>query len=147
MGRKPSQVEGIYERKEGSGFWYARFRVDGKLTRKAFGRDRAKAVAYVEMSRTGRRSGDRVVVPTPKASRKVAEEQTTGVLLDELCTGLLNHIQSRPNVYKDQLNPPSRIERIREAFGHREAASLKPYEIGDWLEPVQGDVLCRVQVW
>jgi integrase len=134
MGRKPSQVEGIYERKEGSGFWYARFRVGGKLTRKSFGRDRAKAVAYVEKSRTGRRSGDRAAIPTATVADSVADELASGVLLDELCTGLLNHIQSRPNVYKDQLNPPCRIERIRKAFGHRQAASLKPYEISDWLE-------------
>ena len=41
--------------------WYARYRQDGKLVRKAFGRDRSAAVAYVEKVRTLKRSGEGVV--------------------------------------------------------------------------------------
>jgi len=56
------------------------------------------------------------------------------VLVGELCDDLLRHIQSRPNVYKDQRNPPYRIGLIKKHFGHRPAASVRPYEISDWLD-------------
>jgi hypothetical protein len=52
MPRKAVPVEGVYEREEGSGLWYARFRVNGKLVRKSFGRNRPGAVRYVEKART-----------------------------------------------------------------------------------------------
>lgn len=55
MARKPAPVEGVYER--GSGIWYARYRMNGKLVRKSFGSDRNAAVAYVEKARTLKRSG------------------------------------------------------------------------------------------
>jgi integrase len=58
----------------------------------------------------------------------------SGVLVSELCDDLLRHIQSKPNVYKDQRNPPYRIGLIREKFGDRIAASIRPYEISDWLD-------------
>ncbi len=35
MLRKALPVEGVYEREEGSGFWYARFKINGKLVRKS----------------------------------------------------------------------------------------------------------------
>jgi hypothetical protein len=56
------------------------------------------------------------------------------VLVAELCDDLLRHIQSKPNVYKDQRNPPYRIGLIRAKFGDRPAASIRPYEIADWLD-------------
>ena len=37
-------------------------------------------------------------------------------------------------LYKDQRNPPYRIGRIKQDFGHRPAASIRPYEISDWLD-------------
>lgn len=46
--------------------------------------------------------------------------------------GLLKQIQSRPEEYKDQLNPPHRIGVINEAFGKRPAAGIKAHEISDW---------------
>ena len=50
---------------------------------------------------------------------------TSSVLLSELCDDLLRHIQSKPNVYKDQRNPPFWIGLIREKFGDRAAASIR----------------------
>jgi len=66
MPRKVIPVEGIYEREEGSGLWYARFKINGKLVRKSFGRNRAAAVNYVEKARTLRRSGEGIVPDTAK---------------------------------------------------------------------------------
>jgi integrase len=37
-------------------------------------------------------------------------------------------------VYKDQRNPPYRIGLIKAQFGERPAASIRPYEISDWLD-------------
>jgi integrase len=56
------------------------------------------------------------------------------VLIAELCDDLLRHIQSKPNVYKDQRNPPYRIGMIKKVFGDRPATSIRPYEIADWLD-------------
>ena len=46
---------------------------------------------------------------------KVAADQ--GVTLGELCDGLLTQIRDNPEEYRDQLNPPFRIGRIKKAFG------------------------------
>ncbi len=45
----------------------------------------------------------------------------------------ITHIQSRPDLFRDQKNPAHRVELIREAFGHREASTIRPWEIEDWL--------------
>jgi integrase len=136
MARKPAPVVGVYERVAGSGVWHARYRQKGKLVRKSFGRDRAAAVAYVEKARTLKRSGEGIVPSTAKLPvRTLAETVVAGneVLLSELCDGLLKHIKAKPKKYKDQRNPPQRVARICEKFGHRPAASIKPYEISEWL--------------
>jgi len=137
--RPPAPVKGVYQRKDDpSGNWYARFRIDGKLVKKSFGRDRAAAVEYIEKTRTLRRTGEGHVPRTAKGTLKTAREMktrsTSGLLVAELCDDLLRHIQSKPNVYKDQRNPPYRIGLIREKFGDRIAASIRQYEIADWLD-------------
>ena len=140
MPRKAMPVEGVYEREPGSGFWYARFRVNGKLVRKSFGRDRAKAIRYVEKARTVRHTGEGVVPDTAKrAVLTIPELEVLGgaVTINELCDDYLSYIQSRPDLYKDQKNPPQRLELIRAAFGSRPAASLRPWEIEDWLSKIE----------
>jgi integrase len=137
MAKQAAQVEGVYERVPGSGIWHARYRQDGKLVRKSFGRNRAAAISYVEKARTLKRSGEGWVPSTAKASPKTKAEMevsTSIVTISELCDDLLRHIQSKPQVYKDQRNPPFRINLIRKHFGHRPASSVKPFEIMDWLE-------------
>ena len=143
MPRPPAPVKGVYQREDDpSGNWYARFRIDGKLVKKSFGRDRTAAIEYVEKARTLRRTGEGHVPKSAKGTPKTAREMeaTVGmpsVLLSELCDDLLRHIQSKPNVYKDQRNPPFRIGLIREKFGDRPAASIRPYEIADWLDSLK----------
>ena len=139
MPRPPAPVRGVFQRQDGSGNWYARFRLDGKLIKKSFGQDRSEAVAYVEKTRTLRRTGEghvpRSAKGTPKTARELeASASTSSVQVSELCDDLLRHIQSKPNVYKDQRNPPYRIGVIREKFGDRPAASIRPFEIADWLD-------------
>lgn len=140
MPRPPASVKGVYQRKDDlSGNWYARFRIDGKLVKKSFGRDRAAAIRYVEKARTLRSAGEGHVPRTAKGVPKTAKELEavaipSSVLLAELCDDLLRHIQSKPNVYKDQRNPPYRIGLIKKKFGDRPAGSIRPYEIADWLD-------------
>lgn len=141
MPRPPTPVKGVYQRDDDpSGAWYARIRVDGKLVKKSFGNDRGAAVAYVEKARTLRRSGEGHIPKNAKSMPKTAQElsatpaSASGVLVSELCDDLLAHIQSKPNLYKDQKNPPYRIGVIKKEFGHRVAANIRPYEISDWLD-------------
>jgi len=113
--------------------------MNGKLVKKSFGRDRAAAVEYVEKARTLRRTGEGFVPRNAKGIPKTAQEvqamsDHSGVLVSELCDDLLRYIQSKPSVFKDQRNPPYRIGLIREKFGQRIAASIRPYEIADWLD-------------
>ena len=127
MARKAEPVEGVYERKAGSGRWYARYWQDGKKVRKAFGRDRAAAIAYLEKARTLKRTGEGMVPSTAKkailtlAEVAAHKEAQASIPLSVLCDGLLDQIQSRPEEYKDQLNPPHRISVIKKAFGDRPA--------------------------
>jgi hypothetical protein len=53
MAKIATRVEGVYERVPGSGLWHARYRQDGKLVRKSFGRNRNAAIAYVDEGRDG----------------------------------------------------------------------------------------------
>jgi hypothetical protein len=140
MSRKVIPVEGIYEREEGSGLWYARFKINGKLVRKSFGRNRAAAVNYVEKARTLRRSGEGIVPETAKRPvLTIPELEVLGgsVTINDLCDDYLKHVQGRPDLFKDQRNPPQRLDLIRQAFGSRAAASVRPWEIEDWLTGVQ----------
>lgn len=136
----PSSSKGVYQRDDDpSGNWYARFRIDGKLVKKSLGSDRAAAIEYVEKARTLRRSGEGHIPKSARGVPKTAKEleskaQTSSVLIAELCDDLLRHIQSKPNVYKDQRNPPYRIGMIKKVFGDRPATSIRPYEIADWLD-------------
>jgi integrase len=137
MAKQAAYVEGVYERIPGSGIWHARYRQDGKLVRKSFGRNRAAAIAYVEKARTLKRTGEGWVPSTAKAAPKTKTEmELTGstVTVGELCDDLLRYIQRKPDVYKDQKNPPFRIGLIKSQFGHRPAFTIKPHEIMDWLE-------------
>jgi integrase len=136
MARKPLNVEGVYQR-SGKGSWYVRYFVNGKKVRKSFGSDRAAAVAYAEKTRTILRDGQGVVPTSAKQSVRTSAELITApdeVTLGELCDGLLKQIVSDPETYKDQNNPPTRIGRIKQEFGTRAAASIRPSEVSDWLK-------------
>jgi integrase len=146
MARPVAKVEGVYEREVGSGLWHARYRKDGKIVRKSFGRDRAAAIAWVEKARTLKREGGGDVptsaklpirsaaeVAAAEATEKAAAERAARITLSTLADGLLAQIKANPKKYKDQKNPPQRIAKIKAAFGHRPAESIATPEIADWL--------------
>ena len=127
----------MYEREQGSGLWYARYWQDGKKVRKSFGHDRDAAIAYLEKARLLKRTGEGVVPTTAKRPVLTFAEmkaEVSGVTVAVLCDLLLKFIKDNPKKYRDQQNPPRRIGLIKKVFGDRIAASIKPYEISDWLE-------------
>jgi integrase len=135
--------EGVYEKNPGSGVWYVRYRLNGRLVRKAIGKQQA-AVDYHRKVKVLIRTGEGHVPATAKGSAKTDKQLSKlpgqglgGVRLSELCDDLLAHIAARPEAYKDQVNPPQRIRAVREKFGDREAASIRPFEITDWLDSLK----------
>jgi len=56
------------------------------------------------------------------------------VTVGELGDDLKNYIAKHPAQYKDQVNPPRRLARIKAGLGDRYAAGLKPREIESWLD-------------
>lgn len=142
MARKAEHVAGVYERESGSGLWYVRYWQGKKKVRKSFGRDKAAAVAYLEKARMLQRTGEGIVPTTARkpvltmAELRVHEEARKGITLGELCDGLKAHIilrhQQNPAKYKDQKNPPARIDRIKRAFGDRAAERIESHELQEW---------------
>jgi integrase len=139
MAKKTETVEGVYEREEGSGRWYARYWQDGKKVRKSFGRDKVAAIAYLEKARLLKRTGEGVVPTTakrPVLTHAEMKAEVSGVTVGYLCDLLLRHIQNpkQAHKYKDQANPPRRLGQIKKEFGSRIASGVKAHEISDWLE-------------
>jgi site-specific recombinase XerD len=91
----------------------------------------------VEQARRVRRTGEGVL---PRSAKKEIKVIAHGVVtVDVLCAEFLEYIQTHPEEYRDQANPPRRIEEIHKAFEGREAAEIKSPEIETWLDGVQED--------
>lgn len=142
MAREAKKVTGVYEHIKGSGVWYVRYRVVGKLVRKKIG-TMAQAKNYLDKVRYVRTTGDGVVPMTAMTVVRTAKEvaadlEASGqITLGELCDELKVRIASDPEHYRDQYNPPRRIDRIKEAFGTRPAESIRPFEITNWLSELK----------
>ena len=138
MARQAKQVSGVYEKVDGSGIWYIRYRTQGKLVRKKIGTQK-QAKDYLDKLKLVRATGDGIVPVTATEPVRTVKEAADlvvvegSVLISKLCDGLLKQIQDRPREYKDQLNPPYRIGVIKTAFGDRPASSIKVSEIEDWF--------------
>jgi integrase len=135
MPRPAKRIGNVYEKNRGNGLWYVRYRVDGKLVRKAIG-SKQQALDYLDTLREQRRVGSLPLTATETilTNEQMRRAETQGILLGHLCDGLLAHIKKNPSEYKDQKNPPQRIAAIKDAFGQRQAESIKPSEIADWLD-------------
>jgi hypothetical protein len=131
------QSLGVYENDPGSGIWYARLRVNGKLVRKSIG-TKAEAIAYVEKARMIRRTGAGILPTSARyPALTIAEMEKLGckVTVAQLCDTYLAHLQEErnPNRPTDQMNPAIRIRAIHAKFGDRAAGSIHSSEIKDWL--------------
>jgi site-specific recombinase XerD len=136
MPRKPKKVVGVYEREPGN--WCGRYRSpEGKLVRKSFGPDRGAAVAWVEDARVIRRTGKLPTSAKPKKEEPAKPDAL--VTVDVLSAEFVAYVTSRPDEYRDQKNPPRRIEEIRKAFTGREASGINAPEIEEWLDGIQKD--------
>jgi integrase len=138
MARTAAPTAGVYEKNEGSGIWYVRYRLHGHLVRKKIG-SRHQAIDYLKKVRYIRASGDGAVPASAKQTARTATElkqEVSAVTVTDLCDLLLKHIQNPKfsHKYKDQANPPRRLDQIKRAFGNRFAASINAHEISDWLE-------------
>ncbi len=115
---------------------------DSKLVRKRIG-TKQQAIQQLNKVRFIRASGEGIVGKSAKQpTRSKAEIQTltdTDVTVAELADGYLAHIQdeNNPDRPQDQENPPQRLNVIKEAFGDRPAAVIKPFEVTDWLKRLQ----------
>lgn len=147
MPKKPTPVTGVYEREPGSDIWHARIRIGGKLVRKSFGRGpkgRNDAIGWVEKARTIRRTGEGVLPTSAKKPVLTTEEvkvlgDPNATTVGKLCAEFAAYVKKHPEEYRDQKNPPKRIAEIVATFGDRDAASLRPSEIEDWLDDMQED--------
>lgn len=116
--------------------------VNGKRVRKSF-TDRAEASAWLETAKGADAQKGLNSLPTGATKplltvaekRAMHEEKTNGVIPSDLCDEYLTHIQNpnNPERPKDQRNPPQRVATVKAALGDRQADSLKPLEIRDWL--------------
>jgi len=142
MARQHRAISGVYEHNPGSGIWYIRYRVNGKLVRKSIG-TKQQAIDQLNKVRFIRASGEGVVGRSAKQLTRSKVELLTlsesDVTVAELADEYLAHIQdeNNPNRPDDQENPPQRLDVIKEAFGDRPAAIIKPYEVTDWLKRLQ----------
>ena len=143
-GPERRQVHGVYWREDREA-WAARYKINGKLIRKVFGPnpvDRQGAIDWLEDARSLKRKEGAGALPVSAtepiltmAEKKVLrEEKVDRVTLGELCDDLKGHINKHPTQYKDQVNPPQRLDRIKTDLGSRPAASIKPKEIEAWLD-------------
>ena len=142
--RETGDVHGVYWREDRQA-WAARYKINGKLVRKVFGPadlDRQNAVDWLEDARSLKRKEGAASLPVSAtqpiltmAEKKVLrEEQADRVTLAELCDDLKAYIKKHPSQYKDQVNPPQRLDRIKAEIGDRQAAGMKPTDIEEWLD-------------
>lgn len=140
MPKKPKAVTGVYEKVLGSGVWYVRMRVGGKLVRKAIG-TRQQAIEYAEKARTIKRTGTGVVPATARRAAQTFEEieksktgATVGQLIDDYLHWQDRLHESNPDRLRDQDGMKQRMKVVRAALGERVAVSLKVPDIKGWLE-------------
>jgi site-specific recombinase XerD len=117
---KESKVRGVWERVPGSGVYWIRFRdADGKLRREKVGRKSA-AIDQFRKRTEERRVG-----------RKLPENlRAVGLKFGALCDDILVFSEAH---HRDQRNILGRMTRIRPDFDERQADSIKPEDIDQWL--------------
>ena len=120
MPRKSQQrVTGVWEKVPGSGVWWIRYRVDGKLRREKVGR-KGDAIALYQQRKSEVRAGKKL--PT--------NLRNAGVRFKELADAILVYSASH---HRDTKNIKIRLAKISAEFGERVAESILPQEIDAWL--------------
>ena len=110
MARQAKPISGVYEKVDGSGVWYIRYRTQGKLVRKKIGTQK-QAKDYLDKLKLVRATGDGIVPVTATEPVRTVKEAADlavvegSVLISKLCDGLLKQIQDRPREYKGSTQP------------------------------------------
>jgi integrase len=112
-------VTGVWEKAPGSGVWWVRYRVDGKLRREKVGR-KGDAIDLYHTRKAGIRAG----VKLPDNLR------STGVKFKALADAILSYSDAH---HKDRRNIISRLRKIQGDFDDRMAEEIKPQDIDAWL--------------
>jgi len=119
LGKNHQRVTGVWEKAAGSGVWWIRYRVDGKLKREKVGRKGA-AIALYQQRKSEVRAGKKL--PT--------NLRNAGVKFKELADAILVFSASH---HRDTKNIRIRLAKISAEFGERVADSILPEEIDGWL--------------
>ena len=114
-----TQVRGVWEKVRGSGIWWIRYRVEGKLKREKVGR-KGDAIALYQQRKSETRAG----------AKLPSNLRNAGVKFRELADAILAFSASH---HKDTKNVKIRMAKILSDFGDRIADNIKPEEIDAWL--------------
>lgn len=117
--REQPRVTGVWEKVRGSGVWWIRYRVDGKLKREKVGR-KGDAIALYQLRKSQTRAGKKLP----------ANLRSAGVRFREMADAILACSASH---HRDTRNIKSRIRKVLPDFGERVAEGIKPEEIDSWL--------------
>lgn len=114
-----ARIAGVWEKVPGSGVWWIRYRVDGKLKREKVGR-RGDAIALYQQRKS-----------TTRAGAKLPDNlRNAGVRFKELSDAILVFSEAH---HKDTRTIKNRLGKLRVDFDERKADSIKPQEIDAWL--------------
>jgi integrase len=117
--KEQSRVTGVWEKVPGSGVWWIRYRVNGKLKREKVGR-KGDAGALYQLRKSQARAGKKLP----------ANLRNAGVKFREFTDAILGYSASH---HRDTRNIKSRIGKVLPDFGERVAESIRPEEIDAWL--------------
>jgi len=113
------RATGVWEKVPGSGVWWIRYRVNGKLKREKVGR-KGDAVALYQQRKSDVRAGKKLPSNLRNAEIKFQE------IADPILTYSSSH-------HKDTKNIRIRLAKVSAEFGTREADKIRPEEIDAWL--------------
>jgi integrase len=114
-----TRVPGVWEKFPGSGVWWIRYRVEGKLKREKVGR-KGDAIALYQQRKSETRAGAKL----PDNMRN------TGVKFKDLSDAILTYSAAH---HRDTRNIKNRLSRVLPDFGERAAGKIKPQDIDEWL--------------
>jgi site-specific recombinase XerD len=114
-----AKATGVWEKIPGSGVWWIRYRVDGRLKREKVGR-KGDAIDLYQKRKSDIRAG--VKLPDNMKS--------AGVKFKSLADAILTFSKAH---HRDSRNIISRLAKVLPDFGERVADQIKPEEIDAWL--------------
>lgn len=115
----PRKIRGVYEKLKGSGIWWIRYQSQHGIKREKVGR-KSDAIALYAQRKTEVRAGKKL----PRNLR------VKGVTIKELAADTLVYSERHKRDYRTDV---SRMKLILSTFGAREAASITPHEIDEFL--------------